>query len=142
MTSRADIITEARRWVGTPFKHQGRRRGRAVDCAGLIIGTGLATGAIDGYKEIGYGRQPNPERMGGHLNQWMELIPVSEARDGDVYWFRFIQPMHVGFASTLPDGRAGVIHAWQDIGRCVEHGLDDTWRRRIVAAFRFHGVTD
>ena len=142
MTSRADIITEARRWVGTPFRHQGRVRGRAVDCAGLIIGTGLATGIIDGYQEIGYGRQPNPERMGGHLDQWMERIPVSEARDGDVYWFRFIQPMHVGFASTLPDGRAGVIHAWQDIGRCVEHGLDDTWRRRIVAAFRFHGVTD
>jgi len=142
MTSRADIITEARRWVGTPFKHQGRRRGLASDCAGLIVGVGDELGLIDGWREVAYGRQPNPDRMGQILGEWLYRIPVGEARDGDIYWFRFIQPMHVGFASTLPDGRSGVIHCWQDIGACAEHGLDDKWKRRIVAAFRFHGVTD
>jgi cell wall-associated NlpC family hydrolase len=31
-------VTEARTWVGTPFKHQGRTKGVGVDCLGIVLG--------------------------------------------------------------------------------------------------------
>ncbi len=33
---RATVVTEARRWLGTPFHHQGRVKGAGVDCAMLL----------------------------------------------------------------------------------------------------------
>lgn len=46
MASRADIIAEARQWLGTPFHHQGRVRGAGVDCLQLLIGVYSAVGLI------------------------------------------------------------------------------------------------
>jgi hypothetical protein len=34
-----------------------------------------------------------------------------------------------------------VIHAYESIGRVVEHRLDDKWRKRIVRVYRFKGMT-
>ena len=33
-----DVVKEARTWIGTPFVHQGRTKGLACDCLGLMIG--------------------------------------------------------------------------------------------------------
>ena len=32
------IMTEVREWIGTPYQHQGRAKGFACDCLGLVIG--------------------------------------------------------------------------------------------------------
>ena len=32
------IVTEARRWIGTPYRHQAATRGAGTDCLGLIRG--------------------------------------------------------------------------------------------------------
>lgn len=141
-STRAQIVSEAREWLSTPFVHQGRLKGQASDCAGLVVGVALKLGLVENWSEVPYGRQPNPKRMGEILGSFMLRIPITDILDGDVYWFRFIDPMHVGIAATLPDGRKSVIHCWQDQKKCVEHGLDDTWRKRIEAGFRFYGVTE
>ena len=41
MTS-ADIIAIARACLGTPFRHQGRIPGVALDCAGLVVAVAAA----------------------------------------------------------------------------------------------------
>jgi len=35
---RAAIVTEARRWIGTPYHHRASLRGVGTDCLGLIRG--------------------------------------------------------------------------------------------------------
>ena len=32
------IVTQARTWIGTPFHHQARLKGKGCDCLGLIVG--------------------------------------------------------------------------------------------------------
>ena len=139
MTIRDDIVAEARSWVGTPFRHQGRRKGKAVDCAGVVIETGKELDLLD-YKEEGYATQPDPTRMGALLERYLDPIDRGDLKPGDILWMRFIEPMHLAIFSRLQDGRDGVIHAYSNVGRCVEHGLDDKWLRRVHRCYRYRGV--
>jgi NlpC/P60 family putative phage cell wall peptidase len=34
----SDVVDRARRWIGTPYVHQARRRGVGCDCLGLVLG--------------------------------------------------------------------------------------------------------
>ena len=36
--TRADIVTAARLWIGTPYRHQAATRGAGCDCLGLLRG--------------------------------------------------------------------------------------------------------
>ena len=132
----AAIVAAARAWVGTPFGHQGRVLGERIDCAGLIAKTGQAAG-LTTYDVTDYGMQPNPKRMKAILDRELILIPINEARAGDVFWMVYggRQPRHLAIFTG-----ASIIHAYQDAGKCVEHILDEDWRRRIRAAYRYPGV--
>jgi cell wall-associated NlpC family hydrolase len=50
-----DIIAAARRAVGTPFRHQGRTPGVALDCAGLALYVAAENG-VDTIDHEGYPR--------------------------------------------------------------------------------------
>ncbi len=38
MTARSDIVTAARGWIGTPYRHQASVKGAGCDCLGLLRG--------------------------------------------------------------------------------------------------------
>ena len=44
------------------------------------------------------------------------------------------EPQHVAIVS-LPN----IIHSYERVGRVVEHGLTEFWRKRIVRIYRFLG---
>ena len=46
MTTRLEVAAEARRWLATPFAHQGRTRGLGCDCGGLVGGVAVALGIV------------------------------------------------------------------------------------------------
>lgn len=132
MIARADIVREARRYVGTPFAHQGRQLGRGIDCAGVVVCVARTLGLSD-YDADGYGREPQGELLRHILDEQMVQVPVAEIAPGDVLLMRFDRyPQHLAVVTDY-----GVVHAYETVGRCVEHRLDDKWRRRIVAAYRF-----
>ena len=138
MPMREEIVAEARRWLGTPFHHQGRQRGVGVDCAGVLFGVAWALGISD-FDLRAYPPRPEPDMMSAHLARHLQPIPKASARPGDVLRFMIDRrPQHLGIL-TAPDQ---VLHAYQHAGRCVEHRLDDKWRRRICGAYRFPGVID
>jgi len=136
---RDKIVAEARTWVGTPFLHQGRVKGRGVDCVGLVIGVARELGLAE-YKEIAYGRQPDTNVMRGQLEHYLEKIHLSEVKAGDIYWMRFTYPMHTAIASDI-DGDRGIIHSYSQIGKCIEHRLDSVWESRIAACYRYKGLS-
>jgi NlpC/P60 family putative phage cell wall peptidase len=57
---RGAIIAEARRWIGTPYRHQGADRGVGCDCLGLVRGVWRAI----------YGR--DPEMPPAYSADWAE----------------------------------------------------------------------
>jgi hypothetical protein len=46
------------------------------------------------------------------------------------------EPQHVGIVSDYGDG-LGLIHAYAQSRKVVEHGLDEFWKKRLVACYRF-----
>lgn len=147
------VVAAARGWIGTPYVHQHRTRGVAVDCVGLVIGVGLEVGVLPTWSEEawephrGYGRAPNPEHMGRAIRQFLEPLdlPIDVAApDGSIAflgWRRHL-PMHLAILATAPDGRRMMIHAFEHIGRVVEHGFDAEWPGRVVSWWRYPGVPE
>lgn len=137
MISGAAVVEEARRWIDTPFHHQGRCLGHRVDCAGLVACVGQRLG-LTTFDATDYTREPEVKRMKQILDRELIPIRVSDARAGDIFYCTYgsRQPRHLAIFTG-----AGLVHAFEDAGRCVEHGIDQQWRRRIRGAYRYPGVT-
>lgn len=133
--TREQFVREARTWLDTPYQHQGRLKGIACDCIGLVIGTARALG-ISQFDISDYGRRPDG-RLRPVMETQLELIPVADAQPGDVLLFQWDScPIHV--AILVRDDL--MIHAFLPNRRVVEMGIDDRIRMQIVAAYHVPGV--
>lgn len=132
------IVTETRRWLGTPYRHQAATRGAGCDCLGLLRGV---------WREI-YGAVPNVPPYSpdwdevarrdvlltaarAYLDERIEAVPEA----GDVLLFRMRKgavAKHLGICT----GADHFVHAYSEHG-VVESALSDPWRRRIVGVFSF-----
>jgi cell wall-associated NlpC family hydrolase len=133
--TRAEFIAAARSYIGTPFHHQGRLPGVGLDCAGVIVCAAAACGySVQDVQ--GYGRIPS----GGLLEQAVldhcDIIPFESLQTGDIVLFAFrSEPQHL---AVYDNGM--LIHAYQDVGKVVENGLDATWRGRLRGCYALRGI--
>lgn len=144
MIARSQIVACARRWVGTPWRHQGRGAG-GIDCAGLPIAVAAELGLAQ-VQVGGYGRQPDGRTLRALCRRYMTPIAIGELAPGDVVTLRFpnaAEESHLAMVVDHPRRGLGLVHALNardGNGRVVEHGLDSAWRARITAAYRLPGV--
>jgi cell wall-associated NlpC family hydrolase len=132
MPTRQHIIDEARSFLGCRWHHQGRSRA-GVDCIGLVIKVAQALN-LSTFDIIDYSRQPDPATMRALLAEHMQ--PVTNPQIGDVLLMRFEkEPQHVAIVTDI-----GIIHAYAQVRRVVEHRLDSVWQGRVVGAYQFKGI--
>ena len=129
----ADVIAEARQWVGVPFRHQGRSE-RGIDCVGLPIVVCQNIGLIGPNFEItNYGRLPSldlVERLKSHC----QPIPAPVAGSLIVIaWTKIAAHVAICTGETM-------IHAYESVGRVVEHGYRGRWIRLTHSAWAIPGV--
>lgn len=146
MTTRAEIVSEARRWIDTPWKHQARLRGIGVDCIGVIVAPARAAG-LDIADVTDYSRQANPARSLELLRERMDEIGVQMAREGDVIFLWFEgedRPHHFALLTDI-----GILHAYENArsqrrptGKVVETRLPIGWANKIHSAWRFRGLKE
>ncbi len=140
MIAREDIISEARTWIGTPWRHQGRLKGIACDCAGLIIGVMDAIGVP--YQDIeAYDRHPDGRMLQATCDAQMTRAPLDKINIGDVVlmaWSKNI-PQHLGIIGTHESGLS-IIHAYAPSRKVVETIFDQSLRARVVAAYSLAGL--
>jgi NlpC/P60 family putative phage cell wall peptidase len=149
LLTRKAIVAEARRWIGTPYRHQASLHAIGCDCLGLVRGVWRAL--------IG----PEPEALTPYSPDWAEagrvetlvaaarrhLIETTpdEARAGDVVVFRWRADLPAKHAAILSARGAGeptrMIHA-HDGAKVAEVALIPFWARRLAYAFAFPGATD
>lgn len=140
--SRGAIITEARTWLGTPYRHQASVRGAGCDCLGLVRGVwrgvyGQEPEAAPPYTPDWAERDPR-EALHDAAARHLTPIALAHAAPGDVLLFRMhaAAPMKHAAILTEPDR---ILHAYW--GRAVvENRLAPFWRTRLAAAFSFPGV--
>ena len=131
------VVRAARGWLGTPYRHQGSRRGVGADCLGLLRGV---------WREV---IGPEPDPVPPYTRDWAEIDPRdpllrAAARHfpptgaivpGAVLVFRWspgASAKHCGIAV----GSDRMVHAYAGAG-VVESALPPAWRRRIAALRRF-----
>lgn len=150
MATREQIVAEAREWIDTGWAHQGKIKGVGCDCAGLVIGVGLAAVVmtVDTSDHVAkaveaYSVRPDPRLMLLALDHWMIRIRKDEAGAGDVIYRKYGEdPQHLGILTgPLRDPMSGVIHAllWPS-RRVVEHRTDDEWHVNTLSAWRYPGL--
>lgn len=140
MATRAQVVAEARDWIGSPYLHQGRLKGQGVDCLGLLIGVGRSLGLVAPEFDVAdYARQPEPRRLIAEVGQYLTPISMEQMQPGDVVVTRFeFDPVHFAILADYCHGGLSMIHAvirGNKRGEVVEHRLDATNRARIFGAF-------
>jgi len=142
--SRKVIVAEARRWIGTPYRHQASVVGVGTDCLGVVRGVWRGVIGEEPQKTPAYTPDWAEIRGGDHLmeaaRRWLREIPAGAAREGDVLLFRMALGAPAKHAAII-SGEGRIIHAYWGWSVCQTH-LVPWWRRRIAAAFSFPGVED
>ncbi|WP_417601396.1 peptidase [Pararhodobacter oceanensis] len=134
-------VAEARRWIGTPYRHQASMQGAGCDCLGLLRGVWRAL----------YGAEPavippysaDWAETGGDEALWQALaqhLPPAEGAlaAGQILLFRMRagrMAKHIGICSDTSQ-TPRFIHAYSGHG-VVESPLSPPWARRIAARFEF-----
>lgn len=138
------VVAEALSWVGTPYRHQGSRKGVACDCLGLVRGVWRAM----------YGAEP--EKAGSYSKDWAEAGGKERLLDAAAAYFRVcaaddlvagrlvlfrwrpgIPAKHAGILAS----RTSFIHAYEGQAVTVS-ALVPQWRRRIAGIFAFPAKTE
>lgn len=137
----ARVVTEARRWIGTPYVHQASVCGAGTDCLGLLRGIwrsvhGAEPVAIPPYTRD-WSEAEGREDLIEAGKRW--LLPCGpDLAEGDVLVFR-MRPRavakHLGIVSAVGP-RAAFIHAYTGHG-VIESPLSQPWLRRIAARYVF-----
>jgi NlpC/P60 family putative phage cell wall peptidase len=142
--TRTAIVTEARAWIGTPYRHQASLKGVGCDCLGLVRGVWRVVCGAEPEPVPPYApdwaeasrREALASAAGRHL---VELHPDNFA-PGDVLLFRWRNGC-VAKHAAIVTGDARMVHAHDRAG-VAEFAIAPWWRRRLAYAFRFPGVTD
>jgi cell wall-associated NlpC family hydrolase len=115
--TRDQIVSEARLWLGTRWRHQGRAPD-ALDCIGLVLAVADAFDVR--YKdESGYAREPANDRFIAALRRWFPPAPPGNLI-GTIGCFRQAHfPCHVGIFSTKW-GVTHLINARADAHKVIE----------------------
>lgn len=132
-----EVVAAARECLGTPFRHQGRVLGLALDCAGVVAHAVKACG-LDVAEVHGYGPTPNKGMLERALNEQPALLKVgvSDRVAGDILLMRFAEePQHLAVLAGET-----IIHAYEAAGKCCEHRLSSMWAARIAGVYRVRGL--
>jgi NlpC/P60 family putative phage cell wall peptidase len=139
MSKAEDVVVAARKWLGTPYRHQASLQSVGCDCLGLVRGV---------WREC-YGAEPETappyspdwaeagglETLADAAGRHLIAVDVQDLRAGDVLLFRWkahLPAKHAGIA-TGPDA---MVHAQEGVG-VVEVSLSKWWQRRLAFVFRF-----
>lgn len=141
MTTRDDIVNEARAFLGTPFHHQGRLQKVGVDCFGLVVGV-VHNLLLPGWEGVpsNYAKEGGLDAFTAGLDNYLQRADV--AQHGSVLSFWYKQQGHVAIlACDKP--RQTIIHAYSHRGsrRVIEVSYDKKWRRRLTHIYDIPGVT-
>jgi cell wall-associated NlpC family hydrolase len=70
------------------------------------------------------------------MDQYAVRVPLEQAQAGDIiivpYQFRM---RHMAILTDK-----GMLHAYEPLGKVVEHAIDNKWRRMFRRAYQYPGV--
>ncbi|MEO9341120.1 NlpC/P60 family protein [Mesorhizobium sp. SB112] len=133
------IVAEALSWVGTPYRHQGARKGVGCDCLGLVRGVWRTVYGEEVETPVAYA--PDWAEAGGRdllldaARRHCCEKPLAGAGHGNLIIFRWRPHLPAKHAGIMI-GEDRFIHAYQGNAVTVS-ALVPQWRSRIAGVFAF-----
>lgn len=120
----SSVLSEAKRYLGTPYKYGGTTKS-GLDCSGLVINAFDAVGM----------KMPRISR--DQANQGKE-IRLREVKEGDLVFFKTSGSniSHVGIVENVKNGEVFFIHSSTSKGVIVSSLEETYWNKRFVKATR------
>jgi NlpC/P60 family putative phage cell wall peptidase len=139
--TRADIVAEARAWIGTPYRHQASVKGIGCDCLGLVRGVWRAMLGDEPQAVPAYSRDwaeaSGTETLAAAARTYLIEIDPAQFLPGDVLLFRYRERNPAKHAAIVSAPEM-MVHA-HDGAAVAEVAIAPWWRRRLAYAFRFPG---
>lgn len=128
------LLTEARSWLGTPWKHNHCVKGEGVDCVNFIAACGQSLGLFLELPKC-YERSPSYDVLGQQLSKHMrKLNNIDLPIIGTIVAFQYRGIVHhVAIATS----ETTIIHACYLSKKVVEQQLTKHQKARIVG---FYGL--
>jgi NlpC/P60 family putative phage cell wall peptidase len=133
------VVEEALSWLGTPYRHQGSRKGVGCDCLGLVMGVWRA---IHGeLPELPGPYAPDWAEAGGEesflagLRRHFYEKQPDDIVAGDVLLFRWRPHLPAKHAGVLVEPNQ-FVHAYHGSTVSLSE-LVPQWKRRIAGVFAF-----
>ena len=139
MIDRLAVVSQAYKWLGTPYHHQARLLGVGVDCAMLLCEVYERAGLIPHIDPSPYPPDWHMHRSEEKFLGWIEQfgIPTDSPQAGDVILFQYGRVVsHGAIVLNYPQ----IIHAVRASGKViisdveVERDLSD--RRKSAWTFK------
>lgn len=135
----ANFVAAARSFIGTPWRHQGRKPPLALDCIGLLVCSAREAG-LEMRDQDGYSRRPDGYSLRAAMAEHFEEVESPECgfklddlELGNILLFRMgAHPRHVG----IYEGNGRFIHSWATGRRVCSVQLTSDWLENIVARYK------
>jgi len=138
-TLQAQIITEARSWIDTPYLHQASIRNVGCDCLGLARGIWRAVYGDEPETTPAYSpdwaESAKHEQLAFAARRHMREIEPTDFRPADLLIFRWrahVPAKHLAIVVSP----ATMVHAQQG-ARVCEVPISKWWQRHIAYTFKF-----
>ena len=132
------VVSAAREWLGTPYRHQAATLGAGCDCLGLLRGVWRTLYGAEPMAVPAYRADMRDPAHAGALGAAAELLLVSAEgalEAGQVVLFRLSGMAEAKHCGILV-GPQRFIHAQERLG-VVEANLTEAWARRVSGRFWF-----
>lgn len=139
--TRNQIIEVARSWIGTPYVHQGRKKGMSVDCLGLIWGVSLDLGLPTPEIPSNYTRSPSGNQLILGCEKYLNKVPTGFNYGTIAVFFGtdIKEAQHFAICGKV-NGRPTMIHAFSRLEKVVEAPVHRFWERRLMASYEYKGT--
>ena len=130
MATRNDIVKEAKQWIDTVWRHQGRNA-RGIDCAGLIVVVGHKNEVMN-YDCKDYPRNTCRDHFISHFDKFADKKPLKDRQHGDIILFRDgIYACHCGILDVNERGEEFIVHSYHVRRKCVREKITDLFTSKI-----------
>jgi NlpC/P60 family putative phage cell wall peptidase len=136
------VVDESRKWLGTPYRHQGSRLGVGADCLGLVRGVWRALYGIEpdepGPYSMDWAEKGGEDRLLEAAINYFEMTDQN-IESGRLVLFRW-NAAALAKHAVIMVSNTSFIHAYSGVG-VVESPLVPSWRKKIAGVFAFPKTT-
>lgn len=146
MTVQQDMLAEAKKLIGTPYKDKGRDEG-GIDCAGLLVLVARRL-ELPHYDSLDYARRPSPIELKRVLDNMPQLERLADKwawETGDIGNFSTdSHPVHLGILERDEADRWFIIHSWAPARKVVrsetsKEDLVNYTKLKLRRVYRYKG---